>query len=245
MKRLALFLALVAMMLCCASCAALPLIDASSGDEKQEGQEIIESAMVKYCEQSSGGYEAFDNNTGKLLERFVFSYDEVGFLTFLSEVYNDDGSVYKEYNTGYAVYIEENGIGRKLSKNDKQFVVYNKDISRHTKASDTIFGFVLSGIWKVDKTENEDGSSQYTYIYDPDEAGIQVDGGKLSEYSITYCVDAADEVYEFTQKASGTFDSGDPLDYDYTVKLIPSESVGLIENPITVSDTAEQEAQEE
>lgn len=238
MKRWAVLLVSAFMALSLASCAVLPGGGSSQSEEKLEGQEIIESAMRRYNEQTSGGYEAYDNTSDKLIERFVYSYDEVGFLIFLSEVYNEDGSVYKEYNTGYAVYIEEDGKGIKLPKSDERFIVYNNEVSKYTKASDVVFGFIVDGVIRVDKSENDDGSYMYIYVYDPDDAGVQVDGGKLSDYSIGYRVNAVDEVYEFTQKASGTFDSGDRFNYDYTIKLIPSDSVGIIENPITVSETA-------
>ena len=237
MKRWAVFLVSVFMALSLASCAVLPGGGSSQSEEKLEGQEIIENAMRRYNEQQNGGYEAYDNTADRLLERFVYCYDEVGFLIFLSEVYNDDGSVYKEYNTGYAVYIEEDGKGVKLPKSDERFIVYNSEVSKYTKTSDAVFGFIAEGVTSVDRADASDGSYIYTYVYDPDAAGVQVDGGKLADYSIAYSVNSADEVYEFTQKASGTFDSGDTFNYDYTIKLIPSDSVGIIENPITVSET--------
>lgn len=237
MKRITAFLVSAVLALILTSCTLLDAFS-SQDEEKLEGQEIIENSMRRYNDQNSGGYEAVDNVTGKIIERFVYRYDEVGFLSFLCEVYSDDGSVYKEYNSGYAVYVEEDGIGSKLSKNDDRYVLYNKEMTRYERATDAVFGFITAGATRVDKTEAEDGSVQYTYVYDIEKAGIGADGGTLSSYSLTYYVNASEEVYKLRQQASGTYDSGEALRYDYTITLFESDSVGLIDNPITVSEAA-------
>lgn len=243
MRRSAAFFISALAMIVFASCS-LPGLGAAKSDEKLEGQEIIEKAIRKYNDQQSGGYEAFDNITGKPSERFIYHYDEIGFLSFLCETYNDDGSVSREYNSGYAVYIEEDGIGSKLSKSDERFVVYNKEMSRYSKATGTVLGFIVDGVLRVDKTENKDGSAQYKYVYDPDEAGVSIEGGELSSYSIAYDVNASGDVCSFRQQAAGAYNSGESFEFDYTITLIPSDSVGLIENPITVTEEP-QEAQQQ
>lgn len=237
MKRFTAFLASAILAIGLTSCTLLDAFSSQS-EEKLEGQEIIENAMRRYNDQNSGGYEAVDNMTGKLIERFVYRYDEVGFLSFLCEVYGDDGSVSREYNSGYAVFVEEDGVGRKLSKNDERYVLYNKDMTRYERASDAVFGFMTEGVERIDKAENEDGSVQYTYVYDVDRSGIGAQDGKLLSYSLTYDVNVSGEVYRFRQQATGEYDSGEELRYDYTVTLLPSDSVGLIDNPITVSEAA-------
>lgn len=246
MKRFKVLAASAVLALSFASCSFEST--SSQSGEKLEGQQIIEDSMRRYNDQNSGGYEAFNNVTEKLQERFIYRYDEIGFLSFLCETYGDDGSVYKEYNTGYAVYIEENGSGSKLSKSDDRFVVYNNEISRYSKATDAVFGFVTSGVERVDQTQGPDGSVTYTYVYDPDEAGVGVDGGRLTSYSMDYNVNASGEVYSFRQKAEGEYNSGEPFSFDYTVTLIDPGSVGLIDNPITVEapkDDAEDTSNED
>lgn len=237
MKRLVSALAAAAAALTLCSCGLFERFE-SEPAEKAEGQELIEASMKKYNEQDSGGYEAVDNLTGKLKERFVYRYDEIGFLSFLSEVYDENGSVDKVYNSGYAVWEEKNGVGEKIPKKDERFVLYERNASRYSKATDAVFGFIDQGIDYVATTDLENGAKDYMYVYDPEEAGVSVDGGEVESYSLTYRVDSAGEVISFRQEASGKDKDGD-FRYDFTITLIDGDSVGLIENPITVADTAD------
>lgn len=238
LKRLA---AIVIAAAVCASCSFMGQADSA---EKVEGQEIIEKSMKTYNEQNSGGYEAYDNTTGEMTERFIYQYDEVGFLIYLSEQYND-GKVYKEYNSGYATYAEEDGIGKKLPKSDERVVMYTKDYSRNTKTTDAVFGFIASGVENALRTDTDDGGSVLTYTYSPQEAGISVDGGTLDSYVVQYTLDSAEMVREIHQTAKGKNDDGSELVMDYTVKIIYSDGVGKIENPIKVESTEDAESSEE
>ena len=224
--------AIVLAVVLCASCSFMGDTESS---EKVEGQEIIEKSMKAYNEQNSGGYEAYDNTTGELTERFVYQYDEVGFLIYLSEQYND-GKVYKEYSSGYATYAEEDGVGKKLPKSDDRVVMYTKDYSRNTKTTDAIFGFIASGVENAERKDT-DGGSTLTYTYSPEDAGVSVDGGTLDSYVIEYTLDSFDTVRQIHQTAKGKNDDGSELIMDYTVKIIYSDGVGEIENPIKVEST--------
>lgn len=233
-------IALAAVTVIMAGCAAGG--DPSSQTEPLEGQELIESAMRNYNGQDSGGYEAVDNLTGTLMERFVYRYDEVDFLIYLSERTDEDGRFVREYNSGYDVFVEEDGVGRRLSRNDDDFKLYHRDAEKYSKASDAVFGFVTAGVERVEKSAGENGCTDYTYIYDAEEAGVGIDGGRLDSYSITYTTDKNGDVLSLRQQADGFMDGGESFQYDYTITFIPSEQVGLIGNPITVEEAQEDES---
>lgn len=229
---------LAAIVLAAALCASCSFMGQTESSEKVEGQEIIEKSMKAYNEQNSGGYEAYDNTTGELTERFVYQYDEVGFLIYLSEQYNN-GKVYKEYSSGYATYAEENGVGKKLPKSDDRVVMYTKDYSRNTKTTDAIFGFIASGVENAQRKDT-DGGSTLTYTYSPKDAGVSVDGGTLDSYVIEYTLDSFEKVRQIHQIAKGKNDDGSELVMDYTVKIMYAGETGEIENPIKVESAAEE-----
>ncbi len=228
---------LAAVALAAALCASCSFMGNTESAEKVEGQEIIEKSMKAYNEQNSGGYEAYDNTTGEMTERFVYQYDEVGFMIYLSEQYND-GKVYKEYCSGYATYVEEDGVGKKLPKSDDRAVMYTHDYSRNSKATDAIFGFIASGVENVERKDTDSGST-LTYTYSPKDAGIAVDGGTLDSYVIEYTLDSFETVRQIHQVAKGKNDDGSELIMDYTVKIIYSDGAGEIENPIKVESAEE------
>lgn len=229
---------LAAVVLAAAVCASCSFMGQTESSEKVEGQEIIEKSMKAYNEQNSGGYEAYDNTTGELTERFVYQYDEVGFLIYLSEQYNN-GKVYKEYSSGYATYAEENGVGKKLPKSDERVVMYTKDYSRNTKTTDAIFGFIASGVENAQRKDTDVGST-LTYTYSPKDAGVSVDGGTLDSYVIEYTLDSFEKVRQIHQIAKGKNDDGSELVMDYTVKIMYAGETGEIENPIKVESAAEE-----
>ena len=234
---------LAAVVIAAALCASCSFMGQTDSGEKVEGQDIIEKSMKTYNEQNSGGYEAYDNTTGDMTERFVYQYDEVGFLIYLSEQYND-GKVYKEYCSGYATYVEEDGVGKKLPKSDDRAVMYTKDYSRNSKATDAIFGFIASGVENVERADTEDGGCTLTYTYSPQDAGISVDGGTLDSYVIEYTLDSFETVREIHQTAKGKNDDGSELVMVYTVKIIYSGETGEIENPIKVESAADENSGE-
>lgn len=232
---------LAAVVIAAAVCASCSFMGQTDSAEKVEGQEIIEKSMKTYNEQNSGGYEAYDNTTGEMTERFVYQYDEVGFLIYLSEQYND-GKVYKEYSSGYATYAEEDGVGKKLPKSDDRVVMYTKDYSRNAKTTDAVFGFIASGVENVEHADTEDGGFTLTYTYSPEDAGISADGGTIDSYVIEYTLDSTETVRQIHQTAKGKNDDGSELVMDYTVKIIYSDGVGEIENPIKVESTEDAES---
>ncbi len=223
--------ALTAALLLLSGCSVLQ----ESKAEKAQGQEKIEASMKRYNDQQSGGYEVYDNTTGELLESFVYSFDEIGFLAYLLETHYD-GADYKEFSTGYEMYVETDGKGEKLKKSDERFGVYDRELSRNSRTTDSVFGLLDRGITDTQITENADGTSTIKYVYSPQEAGLTLEGGKISSYETEFSLNSSDEVVSVRQKAEGEYDGGEKYLSDCTIKFIEPDSVGVIENPITVEE---------
>lgn len=227
------FLALPALVLLLAAGCANPF-------EKQEtadlpGMDIIKDSMKKYNGQNSGGIEVYDLTKDELSERFIYWYDEVGILTYYYEKTTEDGGVYKEYSSGYAYFVEEDGIGKQLTKADERYKFYDKDYSRHRYTTDSVFYLSDKGIKDSDVTENEDGSGKITYSYDAEKAKMAIDGGKVESFTVEYYYDENKEVTHFIQTTKGKYDNGEDINLIFKITVIPSESVGPIDNPITVT----------
>ncbi len=220
--------------------------------EKEEpvdlpGMDIIKGSMKKYNEQNSGGIEVYDITNDVLSESFIYWYDEVGILTYYYQETTEDGGVYKEYSTGYAYFVEEDGVGKQLAKSDDRFKFYDKDYSRHQYTTDSVFYLSDKGIKNSDVAENGDGSGKITYSYDAKEAGMSIDGGKIESFTVEYYYDVNREVTHFIQTTKGKYDNGEDINLSFKVTVIPSDSVGPIDNPITVTpveDTAEDSSEE-
>ena len=200
-------------------------------DKDLPGEEIVKKAMNSYNKQNSGGIEVWDISNDKLEEKFIYWYDEVGMLTYYSEKATDDG-VYKEYSTGYNLYVEEDGVGSLLPKTDERVIFYDKEFSVHGETTDAVFYFSEEGVETAELKENEDGSGVITYVYDAKEAKMGMEEGKLDSFKVEYYYDTNEVITHFVQTATGEYDNGDEYSVNYRITLIPSEEVGPIDNPI-------------
>lgn len=201
-----------------------------------EGFEIIRKAMDTYNKQASGGIEVYDEIARKTEQKFIYWYDEVGVLTYYLEKTEENGSIYKEYSSGYAYFVEEDGVGKELQKSDERFVFYDRELSVHPQTTDSVFYFSDKGIVEDKLTVNADKSGSVLYRYDPEKAAMDVDGGELKSFSTEYFFDENEVITHFVQKADGVTDSGEEFSYHYTITVIAEDKVGPIENPITVTE---------
>lgn len=215
-------------------------------EEEQElpGYEIVKNAMNSYNKQNSGGFEAWNISEDRLEEKFVYWYDEVDMLTYYSEKYTEDG-LYREYSTGYNLYVEEDGIGTLLPKTDERVIFYDKEVSVHDQTTDKVFYFMKDGIDVADVKENADGSGVIIYSYDVDEAHMNIEDGKLDSYKVEYYYNTDKVITHFVQTASGMYNNGEEYNLNCKITIIPSDEVGPIENPITVSPVEDEAVQPE
>ena len=236
LKKAGLSVLVVAASVCMSSCSLnLDFLDADSSKEKLLGQDVIETAMKKYNDQNSGGYEVTNEETGELQESFVYMYDEVGMLAYLYKGLQEDGTYNIEFNSGYEMYFEEKGVGRRVKKSESDFAVYNRDYARSDKTTAAVFFFGVDGVENV-SSDTKDGVTSYCYEYDPEETEISIDGGKVEKFSSTYYF-SGDSVMYYIQTTSGTMDNGESFAYSYRIRFIPSEDVTEIVNPIKVDET--------
>lgn len=206
-----------------------------------EGFDILKKAMESYNEQSSGGFEVYDAVNQVAEMKFIYWYDEVDVLTFYSEENDGDGGVYKEYTTGHSFFVEEDGVGKELPKSDERYKYYDRQLGIHPQTTDKVFYFSDEGIVEDTIKRNEDNSGSLLYRYDPKEAGMGIEGGKLESFSTEYFFDKNEVITHFVQKANGTMDSGEEFAYEYVITIIPESEVGPIDNPIKVTEQTTEE----
>lgn len=228
-----------------ASVIALSLCSCSLFDKDNtadlEGFDILRKAMDTYNKQSSGGIEVYDEVKQVTEQKFIYWYDEVDVLTYYLEKADDNGGVYKEYTSGYSYFVEENGVGEELMKSDERYRFYDREFATHPQTTDKVFYFSDEGVIEDTLKVNSDKSGSILYRYDPEKAGMGIEGGKLESFSTEYFFDENEVITHFVQIAQGSYDDGEEFTYKYTVTIIPESEVGPIDNPIKVTEKPQEE----
>lgn len=215
-------------LICAATAAAVcGLFCSCFAQQDKAGGELIKAAREEYCALDSAKVVMTNENTGEVEQTFMFKYDEKDVLMF-SYYGKSENSEYAQYNNGAECFTYDNGEYTHSVKGDDDFVKYTR-ASTHPQADEGLLiyepGYIVSDSTK----ENDDGTTEYTHVYDEEKIGAEVEDGEVTGFTVTYVFDENDDLLYFVETTTAKED-GKEATYPYRVDITEKNAVGTVEN---------------
>lgn len=203
------------------------------GKEPFDGEDLVEAARDAYESYDSARVLITNEDTGEVEQEFVFKYDEKDSCTYLYTG-GYEGTGYIQYNNGFECFTEQDGEYTYLERGDTDFEAYTRD-SKHPQASGAYLPYERSAIESVEKSEDSDGNTVYTYSYDPDSFDTDA---SIASFDAVYHFDDDGELAYF-EEISVLSEDGEDVKHSYRIDITDINSVDEIENPLV--DKADEE----
>lgn len=209
------------------------------GSEAQKsvvGDELVAEAKKELSQLHSGKITVTNNETGEVEQEMLFRYDEVGILLY-SVVGVEDGKPYEQYSNGYRTYILRDGKLDLSNKGDADFVMFTYEV-RHPMTDEEYLFFSAENITSAEMTELDDGTTSYTYRYEPSALGGDASQGEMTELSMTFYFDKNNKLAS-VDEISAFENNGVVTRNNYRITITKRDSVDKIPVPDGISKMLE------
>lgn len=192
-----------------------------------EGDELISKARSDYRALDSAKVIMTNTETGEIEQTFTFKYDEKDILMYSYEG-KSENSEYAQYNNGMECFSYENGEYSHYQKSEKGFDLYTRDVT-HPQADEGLILFSPAEITEA-TSQQEDGITHITHIYDPEKIGAQAEEGNVTGFKAEYFFKGDDLLYFI--ETTECDEDGEQKEYSYKVEITEKNSVGKIDNTV-------------
>ena len=211
-----------------AAFAAAAMLSGCNEAEDKAGGLLVKQAREDYASLNSARVVMTDMSTGEEAQCFTFKYDEKDTLIF-SYYGKSDNSEYAQYNNGIECFTYENGEVSHVTKGDKNFVKYTRDM-KHPQADEGLLIYTPASITSA-KEETVDGGIKVTHVYDVGKIGAKAEKGEVTGFETEYFFDGDGSLEYFTETTEADVE-GKSETYVYKVEITEKNSVDTVENTV-------------